>query len=175
MDGERDPENLMLFLKIIPKITEIATKSVENISEEFFDVISCYFPITYTSDSDDANITAKELSNQLLYFYKNKKRECMGSNVSFAKYCMPLLIDKLSSNLNEIKLQTLRAMQYCIKAYGRENIKQEINELIINLKTELLKSNEDIYDEILETTKIITNLIFSKESKDNIKLIEGIF
>jgi DNA repair/transcription protein MET18/MMS19 len=68
MDGERDPINLDCYFKIFPILSEILNEEIiKDNAEELFDVISCYFPITFNSNSDDPTaITAKDLSNNLM-------------------------------------------------------------------------------------------------------------
>lgn len=45
IDGERDPRNLMLLFNILPNF--IKEFPLGHLTEEMFEVISCYFPIDF--------------------------------------------------------------------------------------------------------------------------------
>lgn len=49
MDGERDPNNLILLFRILPQFLKKLELSPElsTLVEETFDVIACYFPIDF--------------------------------------------------------------------------------------------------------------------------------
>jgi len=45
MDGERDPNNLILLFRILPQF--LRNFPLGHLAEETFDVIACYFPIDF--------------------------------------------------------------------------------------------------------------------------------
>lgn len=45
MDGERDPNNLILLFRILPQF--LKSFDLGHLAEETFDVIACYFPIDF--------------------------------------------------------------------------------------------------------------------------------
>lgn len=45
MDGEKDPRNLLLLFRIIP--TVIANFKLDPFIEDFYEILSCYFPIDF--------------------------------------------------------------------------------------------------------------------------------
>lgn len=45
MDGERDPNNLLLLFRILPQF--LRNFPLGHLTEETFDVIACYFPIDF--------------------------------------------------------------------------------------------------------------------------------
>lgn len=45
MDGERDPNNLILLFRILPQF--LSNFPLSHLAEEAFDVIACYFPIDF--------------------------------------------------------------------------------------------------------------------------------
>lgn len=45
MDGERDPNNLILLFRILPHF--LKHFPLGHLAEETFDVIACYFPIDF--------------------------------------------------------------------------------------------------------------------------------
>lgn len=58
--------------------------------KDLFGVVFCYFPITFRPPPDDVyGITADDLKVAL--------RDCISATPLFAKYAMPLLMEKLAS------------------------------------------------------------------------------
>lgn len=45
MDGERDPNNLILLFRMLPQF--LRNFPLGHLAEETFDVIACYFPIDF--------------------------------------------------------------------------------------------------------------------------------
>lgn len=45
IDGERDPNNLLLLFRILPQF--LRNFPLGHLAEETFDVIACYFPIDF--------------------------------------------------------------------------------------------------------------------------------
>ena len=53
MDGERDPRNLRICFKIVPKIASRGLLVSTDLADGLFGVCSCYFPITFTPPPND--------------------------------------------------------------------------------------------------------------------------
>ncbi|EKX39630.1 hypothetical protein GUITHDRAFT_143405 [Guillardia theta CCMP2712] len=88
MNGERDPRNLLLCFRLIPRI---AAKFLTNKdkAEDFFNVFSCYFPITFTPPPDDkVGISADMLREALL--------ECMTCHFLLIPFSLDLALSKLA-------------------------------------------------------------------------------
>ena len=49
IDGERDPRNLLQLFGMLPHF--IGTFPLGHLTEEMFDVVSCYFPVDFYSVS----------------------------------------------------------------------------------------------------------------------------
>jgi len=45
IDGERDPNNLILLFRILPQF--LKNFPLGHMTEDLFDVIACYFPIDF--------------------------------------------------------------------------------------------------------------------------------
>lgn len=54
IDSERDPRNLMFLFRWLPDFL----KSIElgQLTEEMFDVISCYFPVDFRPSDQEENV-----------------------------------------------------------------------------------------------------------------------
>lgn len=98
MDGERDPRILCYLFAFIPKF--LKTFPLCHLADEMFEVIACYFPIDFNPmSSDPSNITRNELAERL--------SDCLCAREEFAEECMNLLAEKLESQLNVAKLDSL--------------------------------------------------------------------
>eukprot|EP01080_Neovahlkampfia_damariscottae_P000802 gene802-9052_t len=164
MDGERDPINLLFLFKMIPKITKIAGECVEYFAEEFFDVICCYYPISFkTDDNDPRGITAKDLADSL--------KEAMNCTPLFAPFAIPFYLEKLSSSQVEVKSETLELLGEAALNFGRKELIAFASELWPSLKTELLRSaNNEILDICLVTIGKVCKALCEGEDTDRYKL-----
>lgn len=98
MDGERDPRLLMFLFNYIP--TFLDTFPLGHLTEDMFEVIACYFPIDFNpSPNDAATITRSLLADKL--------SNCLCANEAFAEECITLMVEKLDSQLNVAKLDSL--------------------------------------------------------------------
>ncbi|CAI8491423.1 unnamed protein product [Hanseniaspora opuntiae] len=90
-NGEKDPRNLMESFKLNKIITSTFNKEVTySYSQKLFDVLFCYFPITFKPPKNDPyKITSDDLKNAL----RNAISNCDYFSIdakSIAKYWQPL-------------------------------------------------------------------------------------
>ncbi|XP_014666171.1 PREDICTED: MMS19 nucleotide excision repair protein homolog [Priapulus caudatus] len=90
--------------------------STENFSEDLFEVVSCYFPIDYTPPATDPYAVKKDDLVLML-------RSSLAAYPGFAPYCLPLLLDKLSSDMQSAKIDSLLTLAECAEPYGAESLK----------------------------------------------------
>ncbi|XP_057379811.1 MMS19 nucleotide excision repair protein homolog [Daphnia carinata] len=137
-DQERDPRNLLLLFSIFPVVARYFT--LEPFTEEFFEVFSCYFPIDFTPPANDPyGVTKDQLCEGL--------RQCLASSAHFAEYCMPLLQEKLESDLVSAKIEALKTLELCCLSYHPTQLEKWIDtfwkcirrEVLINVNTEELE------------------------------------
>lgn len=96
LDGEKDPRNLMSAFQIMKSIVENFDISAHV--EDIFEVTFCYFPVTFKPPPDDPyGITAEDLKISL--------RDCLASTPLFAKFALPLILEKLSSTSGSAKVK----------------------------------------------------------------------
>ncbi|KAI3364757.1 hypothetical protein L3Q82_000968 [Scortum barcoo] len=104
MDGERDPRNLLLAFQIAKYIIQRGY-DLGKFTEELFEVTSCYFPIDFTPPSNDPHgITREELILTL--------RDVLAGTPQFAEFLLPLLIEKLDSDVQSAKLDSLQTLVF---------------------------------------------------------------
>ncbi|DBA01808.1 TPA: hypothetical protein N0F65_002924 [Lagenidium giganteum] len=122
MEGEKDPRNLLLCLKVARELTqklEPVFAQHDALLLQLFDVVSCYFPITFTPPPNDPyGITSEELILSL--------RRAFAASDLLAKHVLPFLLDKLSSTVVEAKLDALETLVFCCEAYS-------INAMLLHL------------------------------------------
>eukprot|EP00064_Thunnus_orientalis_P010057 superscaffoldBa00001330_g10083 len=104
MDGERDPRNLLLAFQIAKNII-YRGYDLGKFTEELFEVTSCYFPIDFTPPPNDPHgITREELIQVL--------RDVLAGTPKFAEFLLPLIIEKLDSDVQSAKLDSLQTLVF---------------------------------------------------------------
>lgn len=95
MDGEKDPRNLLIAFKIFRLMTRVL--DISKYIEDLFELLWCYFPITFKPPPNDPYaITSEELKQHL--------RECIAATPYFAKFAMPSLQEKLENTSDIVKV-----------------------------------------------------------------------
>ncbi|KAG9304984.1 hypothetical protein G9A89_007387 [Geosiphon pyriformis] len=128
MDGEKDPRNLLLAFSLVAYI--ISNFDISDHVEDLFEVTFCYFPITFKPPPDDVyGITADDLKIGL--------RDCLSATPHFATHAMPFLLEKLTSNSENAKKDSLEALAVCAPVYGANALKPYLEDLWDGLKAEI--------------------------------------
>ena len=108
MDGEKDPRNLLVCFQNIQQI--VSNLQFEAFVEDLFEVTSCYFPIDFTPPPNDPHgISKEDLVLQL--------RKCLASTHFFGPLCVPLLLEKISSDIIDAKIDAYLTFAACAKVY----------------------------------------------------------
>ena len=138
VDQERDPRNLLILFSLFPIVANYFR--LEPFAEELFEVFGCYFPIDFTAPADDPyGITKEQLSDGLA--------RCLTASTRFADYCLPLLQEKLDSDLASAKVEALRALELCCETYGPAQLDSWIDQLWSSIRREVLVNvNGDVLE-----------------------------
>ncbi|KAI5079368.1 hypothetical protein GOP47_0004847 [Adiantum capillus-veneris] len=138
IDGEKDPRCLLIGFHVVELATQMfpdPTGPIGRVSEELFGIISCYFPVSFNPAPDDERgITREDISVVLMH--------CFGSTKLFADFCIPFLLEKLSSTLKSAKLDSLKFLGFCVSHYGGEQLQKHCAAIWMALKQELLSSQK---------------------------------
>ncbi|CAH9063551.1 unnamed protein product [Cuscuta epithymum] len=130
IDGEKDPQCLMLIFRIVEALARVfphSCGSLASYAEDLFEILGCYFPIHYThSKSQDVDIKREELSQALMLAF--------ASTPCFEPYVIPLLLEKLSSDLPSTKVESLKFLSYCTLKYGADRMQKHYAALWSALK-----------------------------------------
>lgn len=121
MDGERDPNNLILLFRILPQF--LRNFPLSHLAEDTFDVIACYFPIDFYEvklifmhiiitnynirfilQTEESVITRDELALNLAL-----SLTCVEE---FADFCIALALQKLEASMKIAKLDSLYLLVY---------------------------------------------------------------
>ncbi|KAG0210627.1 hypothetical protein BGX28_009152 [Mortierella sp. GBA30] len=148
LDGEKDPRNLMLAFTLIKSI--IQEFDIAQHVEDLFEVTFCYFPITFRPPPDDPyGITSEHLKVGL--------RDCLSATPYFAKFALPLLLEKLSSSSGSAKKDSMETIAACAPVYGSSALTPYAEELWNGLQNEIFHATGDELEQVaLNTLQVIT-------------------
>ncbi|XP_028391038.1 MMS19 nucleotide excision repair protein homolog [Dendronephthya gigantea] len=160
MDGEKDPRNLLLCFNLVQVI--VKNFPITLFAEDLFEVTSCYFPIDFTPPPNDPSAISRE---QLILALRN----CLASTSVFAPFCLPLLVEKLSSDVIYAKRDALLTLATCANAYDSRFIFEYSNTLWDHIKKEIFASSDhSIEMACIEAIKsVVRNLSTAEEQNQN--------
>uniref|UniRef100_A0A8D0N3X9 MMS19 nucleotide excision repair protein n=1 Tax=Sus scrofa TaxID=9823 RepID=A0A8D0N3X9_PIG len=132
MDGEKDPRNLLVAFCIVHDLIS-RDYSLGPFVEELFEVTSCYFPIDFTPPPNDPyGIQREDLILSL--------RAVLASTPRFAEFLLPLLIEKVDSELLSAKLDSLQTLNACCAVYGQKELKDFLPSLWASIRREVFQT-----------------------------------
>ncbi|OXB67362.1 hypothetical protein ASZ78_010920 [Callipepla squamata] len=155
MDGEKDPRNLMVAFQIVRDLI-VKNYALGPFVEELFEVTSCYFPIDFTPPPNDPHgIQREDLILSL--------RAVLASTPQFAEFLLPLLIEKMDSDLQSAKLDSLQTLVF---QTASEKVEAEclsaLHALSACLSRSVLSSDaEDLLDSFLSS--ILQGFLFHSD------------
>ena len=149
MDGEKDPRNLLLLFKIVKLIT--LELDISNNITDLFEVVFCYFPITFRPPPDDVYmITSDDLKAAL--------REAIISSQLYAVHAIPVLLEKLASSSNSAKRDAMDTISASLPTYTANPYLPYLAELWKGAKNEIAQALDEANE--LSALKLIRE--FSK-------------
>ncbi|NXL56053.1 MMS19 protein, partial [Chordeiles acutipennis] len=132
MDGEKDPRNLLVAFQIVRDLIA-KNYALGPFVEELFEVTSCYFPIDFTPPPHDPHgIQREDLILSL--------RAVLASTPQFAEFLLPLLIEKMDSDLQSAKLDSLQTLTACCAIYGQKELQEFLPSLWSSLRREVFQT-----------------------------------
>ena len=131
VDGERDPRNIVISFSIIKAIFTTFSSASEMV-EEYFDIVTCYFPIQFRSRPNDPDT----ISPHLLKF---KLVECLTCSSAFAPLVIPFFLEKIGERGIEenVKLDALVGLKSCFDLYDRSILLNHISDIWASFLNEL--------------------------------------
>ncbi|KAK6301954.1 hypothetical protein J4Q44_G00280070 [Coregonus suidteri] len=132
VDGERDPRNLLQAFHIARKILHEGY-DLGKFTEELFEVTSCYFPIDFSPPPNDPHgITQEELVLAL--------RAVLTGTPRFAEFLLPLIIEKLDSDVQSAKVDSLQTLTACASVYEHKELAEFLPGLWASLRREVFQT-----------------------------------
>ncbi|XP_035124548.1 MMS19 nucleotide excision repair protein homolog isoform X3 [Callithrix jacchus] len=132
MDGEKDPRNLLVAFRIVHDLIS-RDYSLGPFVEELFEVTSCYFPIDFTPPPNDPyGIQREDLILSL--------RSVLASTPRFAEFLLPLLIEKVDSEILSAKLDSLQTLNACCAVYRQKELKDFLPSLWASIRREVFQT-----------------------------------
>ncbi|KAM4525724.1 MMS19 nucleotide excision repair protein homolog [Fundulus diaphanus] len=165
MDGERDPRNLLLAFQIAKNIV-LRGYNMGKFTEELFEVTSCYFPIDFSPPPNDPHGITKEDLIQAL-------RAVLTGTPTFAEFLLPLIIEKLDSDVQSAKLDSLQTLAACVGQYEHKDLAEFLEGLWSSLRREVFQtSSEKIESAALAAltalTSCLSRSILNSDSEDSL-------
>jgi DNA repair/transcription protein MET18/MMS19 len=133
MSGEKDPRNLMLGFSVL----RVVLQEFDIVSQvsDLFDIVYCYFPITFRPPPDDpTSITTDDLKQRL--------RDCLCATHQFAPYLIPELLEKLNAIALSVKRDTLMTLSACCHLYTARTLDAYTAQLWAALKFEITSAED---------------------------------
>uniref|UniRef100_A0A3P8TW19 MMS19 nucleotide excision repair protein n=1 Tax=Amphiprion percula TaxID=161767 RepID=A0A3P8TW19_AMPPE len=165
MDGERDPRNLLLAFQIAKNIIHRGY-DLGKFTEELFEVTSCYFPIDFTPPPNDPHgITKEELIQEL--------RGVLTGTPKFAEFLLPLIIEKLDSDVPSAKLDSLQTLTACVSQYEHKDLAEFLEGLWASLRREVFQTSSENVESaglaaLTALTSCLSRSVLSSDSEDSL-------
>ena len=148
IDGETDPRNLVTALQSVPLITK--NLPITLLSEELFEVVSCYFPIDFES-IPGVDITREELASAL--------STALSSTPLFSVSLLPLLIEKLNSEVFSAKKDSITLINEILPLYDGALLKGYTDAIWYGLKNFIFTAKSPGIEQ--EALKVVRQLVFA--------------
>ncbi|XP_024531999.1 MMS19 nucleotide excision repair protein homolog [Selaginella moellendorffii] len=143
IEGEKDPRCLLLAFRLIERLGSLFPDPKGPLAQaapDLFDIIACYFPISFKlRPNDSKDISREDLIASL--------KSAFAASSFFASECIPLLLEKLSSSVQDSKLQSLEFLGDCAVAYGERVMDEYARPIWVALKAELFPHLTSFYSE----------------------------
>ena len=160
VDSEKDPHNLLICLRLVEIVAKEFT--LENtLAEQLFEVVACYYPIDFSPPAVlTSTVTKEQLSVALL--------NAMTASPLFAPFCLPLLLEKLSSDVTSAKMDSLQMLLRCFNAFHWKDIDKHFAELWNCIKNDVFAQHPVIQDKALHAlSALVRCLSDSTDSNDD--------
>ncbi|KAJ4000828.1 ARM repeat-containing protein [Lentinula boryana] len=153
VDGEKDPRNLLVAFAIDRVI--LIEFDIANFVESLFNIIFCYFPITFRPPPNDPyGITTDDLRQAL--------RKCLNATPDFGPLAIPVFLEKLTAGSPTTKRDTLESMSMCFPVYGSALARSHARKIWNSLKVEIFQPIDSITEEFaLRTTQDLVKTIYT--------------
>ncbi|CAM6086603.1 unnamed protein product [Calypogeia fissa] len=144
IEAEKDPRCLLVAFNLVMHLAHLFPAPdgpLAGGAQDLFDVVSCYFPVSFTPPPNDTRgISRDDLADALLMVFT--------STPLFAPYCIPKLLEKLSSSLPSAKMDSLKYLGVCALSYGPKSMSEHVEVIWPALKDELIPKADDAQKDV---------------------------
>ncbi|KAF9561230.1 ARM repeat-containing protein [Agrocybe pediades] len=156
-EGEKDPRNLMVAFAIA-RVLIIEFDISEHV-ESMFNILFCYFPITFRPPPNDRyGISSLDLKLAL--------RNCLNATPAFGPLAIPVFLEKLSATSRATKRDTLQTLVTCLPVYGSALARVWARKLWNALKLEIFQPvDPETEEEALKATQALVKTIYVDEEE----------
>ncbi|XP_054454424.1 MMS19 nucleotide excision repair protein homolog isoform X2 [Anoplopoma fimbria] len=165
MDGERDPRNLLLAFQIAKSII-LRGYDLGKFTEELFEVTSCYFPIDFSPPPNDPHGITREDLIQML-------RDVLTGTPRFAEFLLPLIIEKLDSDVQSAKLDSLQTLTAGVSQYEHKDLAEFLEGLWASLRREVFQTSSEKIESaglaaLTALTSCLSRSVLNSDSEDSL-------
>ncbi|XP_049931512.1 MMS19 nucleotide excision repair protein homolog [Nymphaea colorata] len=158
IDEEKDPWCLLHCFRIVELLVDLfpdPSGPLASFSKDIFEILGRYFPIYFTHAKDDTlDVKREDLSRALM--------NALSSTPLFEPFCIPLLLEKLTSSLQIAKIDALKYLSHCVIQYGSDRMSNHAKAIWLSLKDIIFtfsSSQEPVTSSTLE--------LLENQSKEN--------
>ncbi|KAK9846081.1 hypothetical protein WJX84_004788 [Apatococcus fuscideae] len=171
-DAEKDPRCLMLAFSCFKLLGTVyagagCQSHLQEASDDLFDFVACYFPLTFTPPPDAAhNITRESMASEL--------EATIAALPSLAEHVIPLLLEKLASSVRQSRADSLSAVKICVAAWGIEVLDPQLSAVWRGLRNVLLSHPDCDEDQevVVKAGECLRDCVTSLAGQDNLELVD---
>jgi len=139
VDGEKDPRCLLIAFSSVAKAVAVISREdgkadlIPKHAENLADVLSCYFPLSFTPPPDNVtSVTRADLLDHLYAAYS--------STSHFLPHVIQLLEDRLPSPKSETKVEGLALLKHCLLKSNKEAIAPLLDQIWAIIRSQAFPS-----------------------------------
>jgi DNA repair/transcription protein MET18/MMS19 len=107
IDGEKDPRNLLIAFALVARVMQAPVRDWKRYAEDLFEVLACYFPITFRHHADDPDAVTQD---QLVVALRHCLTHC-----SLASFVVPFLLEKLEDAVPGTQRECVVTLVECLR------------------------------------------------------------
>ncbi|KAJ1882628.1 hypothetical protein H4R99_001311 [Coemansia sp. RSA 1722] len=158
LDGEKDPRSLSVAFQTIPKIADLV--DIKTNAEDLFDVIFCYFPITFKNREGDPSAISPESLKVAL-------RAAITCSPYFGSMAVKPLVDKASATSISAKIDAYETLAAGTHSFSSEDFKSHLETLVEQIREDVfMSSDESVVNTALDTLESIYSVIAPPKDTD---------
>ncbi|KAJ2704988.1 hypothetical protein H4R19_005174, partial [Coemansia spiralis] len=147
LDGEKDPRALAAAFQTIPRL--VALVDIKNHAEDLFDVVFCYFPITFKHrDGDPSTVSPESLKAAL--------RAVITCSPYFGPMAVKPLVEKTTATSVSAKVDAYETLTAAARAYDPAVFGPELEALVEQIREDVVMASDDaVVNAALDTLEAV--------------------